>query len=155
MGLSSKRSHAGMSLMEVLMSLAILAVAILGVLSAVAYGTRAGAYGQRVTEATNYARQISEIIRSEKLAWKNAGAPDAQLKNGQQSPQVPLNDGPSFADLPGNTGYWRVINCSQVANPGGVPEFAFLYKIEVIVRFYERGSVRQVIMNSYARRQQG
>jgi len=144
-----------MSLIEVLMSLAILSVAILGVLSAVAYGTRAGAYGQRVTEATNYARQISEIIRSEKLAWSNGGAPDPQLQNGVENPHIALNSGASFADLPGNTGFWRVINCAPISNPGSVPEFAFLYKIEVIIRFYERGSTRQVIMTSYARRQQG
>lgn len=150
------RSKRGMSLVEVMIAVAVLSVAILGVLSAIAFGLRSAAYGQRVTEATNLARQISETIRAQGHAylsttvdWYNTPAiTQASFNNDIHK----ISYGAPFANIPDNGIYRRTINISQLGTGGFAGFEGYLYQIRVTVYFYERGSMRQVQMVSVARR---
>lgn len=56
--LTSARKYRAFTLVEVLISLALLTIALLGVMGSIAYGTRHSRSGEELTEATQLARQI-------------------------------------------------------------------------------------------------
>ncbi len=64
------------SLVEVLISLAILAIALLGVMSSITYGTRHSRSGEELTEAVQLARQILVRLQEDSiLDSTNIGEP--------------------------------------------------------------------------------
>lgn len=111
------------SLSEILISLAVLSVGMLGLMAAMLYGSRGAEHARRVTEANNYARQIVEIIRIRNVA-NDAAATD--------SGQVALNAGNyngAWGVMPANTDYRRQVTCSLISTASGVS----LYNIRVRV----------------------
>lgn len=72
--------------MEVLISIALLAIALFGVLGSIAYGTRHSSSGEELTEATQIARQLLVAIQ-ETTAIDNTDVGEPWLK-----PEGGLND---------------------------------------------------------------
>jgi len=117
------------TLSEILISIAVLSIGMLGLMAAMLYGSRGAEHARRVTEANNYARQILEIIRIRNVA-SEAGATD--------SGQVALNAGNysgTWGVMPANTDYRRQVTCTLLSSAAGVS----LYNIKVRVFWNSSG----------------
>lgn len=91
-----------MALIEVLFAILVLAVGILALASAMAYGLRGGDEGARMTEATGFARRLIDEVRSRNL-------PFSTPINDAASARVALNAAPfgGASGLPNNPGMTR------------------------------------------------
>jgi len=126
------RASLGFTLSEVLISIAVISIALLGLMASMLFGTRGAEHARRVTEASNYAREIIEII-SVRNVCNNSAVNDT-------SP-VDLNAGnyngtwgtlPNFQVAP----YKRKVTVSEVSSSGSV----VLYQIRVVISWNSPGS---------------
>lgn len=70
------RRHYGFTLAEILISIALLAIALLGVMGSVAYGTRHARSGEELAEAANIARSLLAYMQETTQLDLNADAPN-------------------------------------------------------------------------------
>ena len=122
----------GFTLSEVLISIAVISIALLGLMASMLFGTRGAEHARRVSEASNYAREIVEIISVRNVCNDSAV---------NDTSPVDLNAGnyngnwgvlPNFAVAP----YKRQVTCTQVSSAGGVT----LYQIRVVISWLSPGS---------------
>lgn len=65
----NRTSKAGMSLVETMYAIAVIAIGLLGIMAIFIAGNRANTMGRHTAEAAGHAREILEIIRSRNLAF--------------------------------------------------------------------------------------
>lgn len=127
----------GFSLSELLISIAIGAIALLGTLATLTYARRSTEHGEKMTQAIAYCRQLCEIVRSEGLAYAYGIPPTAGSVINNDS-KVALNSGNGpFAAMPDDPNFMRTIVTEQVANSGYEQN---LLRITVTVYWAERGA---------------
>lgn len=88
-------------MIEVLVALGVIATGILALLSVFIAGQKANAYGQNMARATNVARQIHELVRSQGLAFRTGSFPPNAASGLNSTTKVNYNAGPpsQFATL--------------------------------------------------------
>ncbi len=143
-------SSRGFSLLEVLFAIGIIAVGILAVVSAVAFGLRGGQQGARVTEGTAYARRLIDECRSRNLPFV------APLNDGAAA-RVALDNAPfgGPSGMPANTGMTRNLTMVplKAAKTGAADDYkADLAEIRVRVYWSEKGVEKSVDMRALHRR---
>lgn len=144
-----RRRSPGFSLAEILICIAVVSVGFLGTAASLTAAHRAGGYGQRMTEATNYCRQVCEIIRARGLAYRSGDLP-ATGTDLQTPPDttVALNQGSDFAALPGDTRYRRAVTTERLAPAGFGRQ---LFRVTVTVQWPEANdrtaSVRMITLS--------
>ncbi|MBS2036915.1 prepilin-type N-terminal cleavage/methylation domain-containing protein [bacterium] len=121
-----RKGRLGFSILEVLISIAILAVAALGTSAAVHYGLRSQAHGKVVSEAQAYADRLMVSMLEQNLAFSSTSLPASSSGiNDPASARVALNAAPfnnASYGLPANSRFTRnisVINCRQASESGG------------------------------------
>lgn len=108
----------GFSLSELLISIAISSIALLGTLAMLTYARRSTEHGEKMTQAIAYCRQLCEIVRSEGLAYAY-GIPPSSGSVINNSTMVALNSGGGpFGALPDDPAFRRTIVTQQVNNTG-------------------------------------
>ncbi|MBN9416561.1 MAG: prepilin-type N-terminal cleavage/methylation domain-containing protein [Candidatus Eremiobacteraeota bacterium] len=148
--MNKHRTRQGFSLSEVLICVAVVAIAFLGTFASLISSQRAVGVGQRMSVATGYCRQICEIVRARGLAYSTGTVPasgsDLQTAAGVTS--TPINQGSAFTALPGDSNYTRSINTVRVASSG----FGYnLYRVTVAVYWKEGKRTNKVSMVTLAR----
>lgn len=106
-------------MVEVLVSVAVLSIASLGVMSVLTYGVVAGESAGEFSTATQYGRELIENIRVDSINL-NPFTPPSGLVNTDESERVALNAAPfnnPLMDIPNDESYRR--NIQIVAWPGG------------------------------------
>jgi len=91
-----KTSFSGFSIIEVLIAIGVVATGILALMAVFITGTRSNQHGEDLSKAVYYARRISEIVRANGLAFKEATIPPPQSSGINDPAGVfkPLNDDP-------------------------------------------------------------
>lgn len=92
-----RRNRTGFSILEVLISIAILAVAALGTSAAVHYGLRSQAHGKLISDAQAYADRLMASMLEQNLAFSSTGLPASSSGLGpplDQSGGTPLHRPP-------------------------------------------------------------
>ncbi|MBI3927151.1 MAG: prepilin-type N-terminal cleavage/methylation domain-containing protein [Armatimonadetes bacterium] len=150
----NRRALPGFSLIEILIAVAVLAIGILGTYSSFAWGTLSAHYGSEVSEATMYARQLMEIIRSQNLAFQDApDLPDAASGlNDNPTDRVALNAVPhgSFGVLPADTRFTRNIRVERLSS--NVNDHRYnIFRVTVTIYWNRQGVEKEVKLMSYAR----
>lgn len=72
MSTRSQRRARGFSLVEILVAIGVCSIGLMGTTAALLYGVRGQTISGRHTVATNYARHLMEIIRTQRLAFNGA-----------------------------------------------------------------------------------
>lgn len=144
-------STRGFSLLEVLFAIAILAVGILAIVSAIAFGLRGGQQGARVTEAGGYVRRLIDESRARNL-------PFVAPINDAAAARVPLEAAPfgGANGMPPNTRMTRNITMTplKAAKTGAADDYlADLAEVRVRVFWQEKGVEKVVDMRALHRRQ--
>lgn len=107
-------SESGMTLMEVLIAIAFIAVALLALLGMLSTGYNSVAAGGSVSKATDYARQEMEFLR-------NVAVTDARFANGNDTPETGVSRTWTVATV-GSTvtpnRLWRLTVTTAVAQTG-------------------------------------
>lgn len=141
----------GFTLNEVIISIAVVAVAFLGTISSLLACQKSTGYGQRMTEATGYCRQIAEIIRGRGLAYSGGTLPAAGTPL-QTAPadrkDIPIHDNGDFASLPDDPRFTRSITVTRLGNTSYQRN---LLRLTVTVYWREGRAFRSVSMSSLAR----
>lgn len=121
-----KGKRLGFSILEVLISIAILAVAALGTSAAIHYGLRSQSHGKLVSEAQAYADRLMASMLEQNLAFSTPSLPTSTSGiNDPATARVALNAAPfnnASYGLPTNSRYRRnisILNCRQAAESGG------------------------------------
>lgn len=143
---SKNRNKSGFTLVEVMFSIGALAVASLGVLSVLTYGTMAGDSAGNFSEATQLGREIIENIRVDRYSF-NPFAPPTGLVNATPTERVDLTAAPfntATVSLPQNSRFKRNIQITEV-------EPDRLAKIQVKVFWEQQGREKFVETVAYAR----
>lgn len=135
------RRRSGLSLVEIIIATAVLAIGILGVMATFIFGTQATGTGKRTSEATNYARMILESIRINPTDVEGSGASlfpsNLTGLNDSEGDRVTLEAAPfNSAGLPTGTSFKRNV---QVTYPS-----AAIAQIRVRVFWTEREHERSV-----------
>jgi Tfp pilus assembly protein PilV len=146
--------------MEILVSVSVLTVALLGTAASLHFGMQASMHGSYYTEASANCRQLLEVMLAENRAFATAGLPDS-TSGYNDGPGVtrPLNDPPfnlSSYSLTNTTRYQRnisVIAYSQPADSSTVRLWKDgVRQITVTISWPESGHTRTVSLSSLARR---
>ena len=131
----------GFTLNEVIICIAVVSIAFLGTISALTAAQRSTAYGQRMSLATGYCRQICEIIRARGLAASATGPPvhgSLLQTHPPERKDIPINDGAPFADVGAGDAqrarFTRSIVTERISNTGFGRN---LYKVTVKVWWRE------------------
>ncbi|MEW6280563.1 MAG: prepilin-type N-terminal cleavage/methylation domain-containing protein [Candidatus Eremiobacterota bacterium] len=141
MRLRSASPCRGFSIIEMLISVLILTIGMLGVIGALTFGLRASSVSGTTSDAVNYSRQIIETIRVQNLDWGGV------ITSDPASARTDLN-APPFASLPSNTNLRRNIQFSRVS--GNPSDYEYnLYQIRVSVYWFDRGNEKSVSMCAY------
>ena len=130
-------NRGGFSLSEVLISIAVISIGMLGLMSAMLFGTKASSHAQRSSQAANYAREIIEFIRMRDWAASPpTGLVDVSDATRKALGAAPLNGstGATFT-IPADANYTRNIQITPVA---GLTD---LYRIQVRVFFTATGGI--------------
>jgi type II secretory pathway pseudopilin PulG len=146
------RRARGFTQVELGIAIVVLAVGILGVFASFAYGVNSVRYGGRVTEASNYARQLVELVRTRNLPF--AGACPPASTSGYNDPagtRRDLNAAPFANDLPANTGFTRQIRIERVSNDPADYRYE-IARITVTVYWYEKSKEKKVEVTALHRR---
>lgn len=165
--------RAGMSLIEVLIAIGVVATGLLGLLSVFIAGQRATDFGANISVATGYCRDILEIVRAQGLVFNygdTGGIPNLPPADSG------LNDGPSvrrdlnatppiafsslvsdFSDLANEnvgdqTRFTRNITTERIAT-GPTDYRNPLFRVTARVYWMERGVERTVKLVAVARQQ--
>ena len=148
----------GLSLAEVLISVAILAVAILGLTSTILFHFSAGVHGSSYSEAATYARQLLEFSLTNRLAFASA-LPLAASSGINDAPGTtqPLNAAPfASISLPTDGRYTRHIETRSSRTPS---QLGSLYnwkddcrQVSVTVQWSENGNTRSLTLACLQRR---
>lgn len=148
-----RRSRGGFTLIEVMFSVASLAVASLGVLSVLTFGALAGDRAGEFSQATQLGREIVENIRVDRFNY-DPFKPLAQLQasglvnaslNDRSELTAPPFDNPSLSSLPDDPRFKRNIQITQ-------PDVGSLARIQVRVYFQgSKGKEQFVETVAYAR----
>lgn len=96
-----RRSRRGFSMIEVLVALGVIATGLLGLMSVFIAGQKANTFGQNMARATNIARQIHEVVRSQGLAFNTGTFPPTAASGLNSTTRVNFNAAPpaQFAGL--------------------------------------------------------
>ncbi len=81
-------------MIELLVSLGVIATGILALLAVFVAGQKANAYGQNMARATNIARQIHELVRSQNLAFTTGTFPPTAASGLNSLDKVNFNASP-------------------------------------------------------------
>lgn len=140
--------RAGFSLIEVLIAVGVLGIGILSLVAALAYGSRAGGYAGRLSEATGYGRELINLIRSQNIPF-NSPINDAP------SARVALDAPPFGGLLPSGTSFTRNIQMQRLkaATDGGSDDYRFdLYRVTVMIYWRERDVEKHVRLDALHRK---
>ncbi len=142
----ARKLLAGVTLLEILIAVAVLAVGILTLLSALGMSLRSSSHGARVSEATGYARTLVSLIRANNLPVTNP-------INDPPSARVPLANalGSVPSNLPSNTGMTRNITMREMktATTGAPDDYLVnLYQVDVTVFWQDPGGERNVALHA-------
>lgn len=141
-----KDSKRGFSMIEVMFSVASLAVASLGVLGVLTFGAVAGDSAGDFSQATQLGREIVENIRVDRLNLDPfdppAGLVDADLTARTDLNAAPFD--PAYMGLPADSRFKRNIQITEI-DPDR------LAKIEVRVYWVRNGKERHVETSAFAR----
>jgi len=143
--LSSRRRAQGFSLIEVLIVIIVVALALLGTIASMTFGLKSSKQAERLSEATNYARESIGLVRDQGLAW--ATPLDAAL-NDSESTRRDLNAAPLTA-MPAGTNMKRNIQVLQGTGPG---ELANVARVRVRVYWTIDGHEKSVELVAFQRR---
>jgi type II secretory pathway pseudopilin PulG len=157
-GKPTARKTSGLSLIEVVFAVGVIAVGLLGLVSVLVSGTRAADFGINTSRATSRARDILEIIRAEGLAFehdKYPGLPDEDSGlNDPPDARIPLDAVPplrvggTLADKYTEDGetaarFTRNIKTERITNDANDHRYPIL-KVTVTIYWMERGKERSV-----------
>jgi len=145
-----------MSQIEVLVAMAVLTIGILAVCSVFAMGLRAEGQGGRITEATNYARQLIDLMRVNNKAFSgtNGGVPDSSSGVNDGASTRAALDAPPFGNglMPAGTLYRRNIQVKTTGSGATGDYRNDLRQITVTVYWTDHGSERGITLLALARR---
>lgn len=150
---SSCRRPAGFSVPELLIALVIIAIALLGLISALTYGMRANEGAQRRSQALNYARKLmGEIKRNAARPSPNSwvfDTPPAGLFDSSESDHSTALDAAPFdtGQFPADTGMTRNIMVTQPLGSSG--HRANLAQVRVRVFWQKNGVEKSVELVSF------
>lgn len=145
-----KRKRRGFSLVEVLFAIGVVAIGLLALMSVFITGQRANTYGKNLSDATNHARQIMEIIRSRGLAFKTGQVPpNAASGFNDGTTRKALNATPplQMAMMPDEPRFTRTITTVRASNQAS----SYLYSMlicTVTVYWEERGVIKSISISS-------
>lgn len=143
----------GMTLVEVMVAVAVLALGLLSLLGALAFGLRASESGARHAEATQHAKRYLALIRQRNLAFAVEDplpGVSSGLMDGS-SVRRALNAAPFASDFPPNLSFRRRLVLSW-AYPVGDPRHGRLARLESTVFWSDRGVERSVQLVGYAKK---
>lgn len=153
----------GFTLNEVLISIVILTIALLGLAGAMSYGMTSGQHGSNITEALGYARQIEEYCRSNNspftLGTPTTLPPATSGINDPIGTYEALNAAPftstSGLNLPANSRYQRSIQC-QFSNLSSEDTTSATYawktnvrQISVTIGWFENSARRTIQVSAF------
>ncbi|MBI3925985.1 MAG: prepilin-type N-terminal cleavage/methylation domain-containing protein [Armatimonadetes bacterium] len=144
------RRSAAFSLIEIMITLAVVSMALLGLLGALTFGLRASDHAESMTQATNTAREIIGVIRDSEIAWDDPLDP---ALDDAENVRRGLTDGPAPLDtlqLPAPTSTMRR-NIQVVRGIGPDPEMADIARIRVRVFWTVRGHEKSVELTAFQR----
>lgn len=146
---SSSSRPAAFSLAEVLISTAVLALAIMALFLVLTYSLRAVQVSSRQSEAMHHARHLIDLIRVRNLAFASfpAAPTEASGVNDAADARRPLAAAPFENDLPGGDGFTRNLACERVGSDTSTYEYE-LVRITVTIFYTERGHERQVALQA-------
>jgi len=151
----AKRRPRGFSQVEVALAVVVLSVGLLGVFASFAYGLRSSKSSARLTEATNYGRQMIEIIRSRNLPFARGMPPPPEFAL-NDPPGLPLEalpnlEAPPYAnDFPPNTGFRRHVQVFREVSAASDYRYD-VAEIRVRILWKEGDRTRQVEMTAHHR----
>lgn len=145
--------------MEILVSVSVLTIALLGTAASLHFGMQASMHGSYYTEASANCRQLLEIMLAENRAFATTGLPDSS-SGYNDGPGVtrPLNDPPfnqSTYSLTSTTRYQRNITVtaySQSTDSSAIRLWKdSVRQVTVTVSWPESGRTRTVSLSSLVR----
>lgn len=142
-----------MTLVEVLVAAAVLALGLLSLLGALAFGLRAAETGGRHAEATQHAKRYLALIRQRNLVFGVEDPlpdDDSGLNDGPGFRRA-LEDAPFESDFPRDSGFQRRLALSW-AYPTGDPRHGRLVRISATVFWDDHGVERRVELVGYAKK---
>lgn len=163
------RSRKGFSLIEILIAIVVLAIGIMGVLGALAYGVKAGEYSSRTTKATNLSRRLLERLLVDQ-AWTGGvlKGNEPHFDPQDQSTWTPVDASPYnnlFMDAGDRNQYYREITYTApgVATPGlnvvdkvvtgSSWENERLARITVNIHYFDKNGVHKTVTTwAYSRK---
>lgn len=147
----------GFSLSEVLIAVAVIAIGLLGTLASLVYGVRGQAVAGAHTQATNYARQLIELVRVRNLAWPPGTAPPTGggVNDSPSSNPLALDAAPFTTDFAGYRGanndgrpFFRKIQLRRVSNTVTDPNYRVM-EVKVTVYWYDRTMRKSVTLTGH------
>lgn len=152
------RRRRGFSLIEVMISLAILSIGILGTCSAIYYGVRAQKETGRRTLAAFWGREMINLIRSRNLPFQPSvpavGHPindgDYDKDSDDDGPRRAFQDPPFTNDFP-DVNFERRIEM-KLLSPDATSHLHEIAAIKLTLFWNEGGSRKSMTMWSYHRR---
>ena len=147
--MTSSPSRQAFSLAEVLISTAVLALAIMALFLVLTYSLRAVQVSSRQAEAMHHARRLIDLIRVRNLAFASfpAAPTEASGVNDASDARPRRAAAPFESDLPAGEGFRRNLACERVGNDTSTYEYE-LMKITVTIFYTEGGHERQVAMQA-------
>lgn len=142
-----------MTLVEVMVAVAVLALGLLSLLGALAFGLRASETGARHAEATQHAKRYLALVRQRNLVFAvESPLPDADSGLNDVPTMRRTLDEPPFADdFPEDAGFQRRLTLEWVYPPGD-PRHGRLARISATVFWDDRGVERRVELVGYAKK---
>jgi prepilin-type N-terminal cleavage/methylation domain-containing protein len=137
----------GFSLVEVMFAIAVLSVAVLGVVGALSYGIVANEYAGTYSEANQLAREVVESVRAEQIAFEAPGTSiyTDTFDSTKKAIGSPPFDGSyvTLPDLSGQDRFSRRVTRTEV-NPQ-------LTRIEATVSWEQKGAEKEVTVVAFSR----
>lgn len=150
----------GLSLIELVCAVGVLAVALLGTASALHFGFQASKHGALYTQASGFARTLMEAMLNENRAFSSTALPSSSSGlNDAAGVTRPLDEAPfhlASYKLRGYPTYRRhieVTNFSLSSDPAAVRTWKDdLRQVSVTVSWTEKGRTASVTLTGIARR---
>jgi len=142
-----------MTLVEVMVAVTVLALGLLSLLGALAFGLRASENGARHAEATQHAKRYLALIRQRNLVFGvEDPLPDSNSGlNDDPALRRALDEAPFTGDFPAESGFQRRLALAW-AYPASDPRHGRLARISATVFWDDRGVERRVELVGYARK---
>lgn len=147
----SARFHRGFSFLEVLISVVVLTIGLLGVMGSLTFGLRASAYSGTTSEAVNCARQILERIRLQNLAWSDNVIPPDTVGLADTASDRRAIEAPPFQAMTPSRNLRRNIQMHRVSMVASDPNYN-LMQVQVTIYWFDRGSEKSVALCAFQRR---